>query len=374
MKVLHLIETAEPGGAETVFVELASRMRRGVESVGGVMEEGWASRALVARKIPVHVLPLRRSFDFGWVARLGRLIRQERVDLIHAHEFSMNCYATLAARIANVPVICTVHGKNYYPDRYYRRAAYRWVARRADAYVAVSEDLKRFLVRKIGIPSRRVITILNGVDMAGFGSPRQSRDQVRLRLDIPPSAFVVLTVAALFGVKGHKDLLKAAAGFVRHQHDAVFLLAGEGPLESDIRSLVEKLGLTGRVRLLGFRNDVPDLLAASDLFVLPSYSEGLPLSVIEAMAARVPVVATNVGGVGEAVVDGRTGLLIPPMVPEALVEAMLKLCRDGKLRSSLADAGFARVKQEFSIEGMVGAYDALYQRVLGAYVRRQETI
>jgi glycosyltransferase involved in cell wall biosynthesis len=360
IRVLHMMEGPDPGGAETILVELATHLGEGFESEGLVLVPGWIHSTLGERGIPTHTLPLERSFDLSWSVRLARLVRARGIDLIQSHEFTTNCYATLAARLARVPIACTVHGKVYYPGRYYRRAAYRWTARTADAFVAVSEDLARFLHRALGIPERRLRVILNGVDLSRFGAPATGREAaraaVRAELGLPADAFVALTVAALFEVKAHADLIDAAAVVLKARPGTVFLFVGEGPLEDALKVRAERLGVGKNIRFLGFRRDVPELLAASDAFVLPSLSEGLPVSVIEASAAGLPVVATDVGGTGEVVADGETGLLVPPRQPERLAAALGRLAADRAEARRLGEAGRERARTRFGLERMVADY------------------
>jgi glycosyltransferase involved in cell wall biosynthesis len=367
IRVLHMMEGPDPGGAETVLVEIAHHLGPGFESEGLVLVPGWIQSTLGDRGIPTHTLPLDRSFDISWPFRLARLIRARGINLIQSHEFTTNCYATLAARLARVPIVCTVHGKNYYPTRYYRRAAYRWVARNANAFVAVSADLARFLNRRLGIPEHRLRVILNGVDLTRFGAAQGGRDALRAALGIPADGFVALTVAALFEVKAHADLIDAAAIVLRAHPDVHFLFAGEGPLEPELRNRAERQGVAKRVRFLGFRRDVPELLAASDVYVLPSHSEGLPVSVIEASAAGLPVVATDVGGTGEVVEQDRTGLLVPPRDPERLAAAIGRIVADREAARRLGAAGRERVRTRFGLERMIDDYRRLYSELTAEY-------
>lgn len=365
-KILHLIETTEPGGAETVFAELASCRDDQFHSVGGVLASGWASQALGARGTSVHYFPLDRSFDIFWIGKLVSFIRREQIDLIHAHEFTMNCYASLAAQRAGVPIVCTVHGKNYYSDRLYRRAAYRWVARRAGAFVAVSADLKTFLMQRVGIAGEQISVVHNGIDTRRFKTSAEQRITSRRRLECDANAFVVLVVAALFAVKGHDELLRAMPSLIHRRPDTLLLLAGEGPMEPTLRSLARELGIEQHVRFLGFRSDVPDLLAAADAFVLPSHSEGLPICIIEAMAADVPVIATAVGGVPEIIRDEENGLLVPDRSPDRLACAILRVATEPDLAPQLCRLAQRTVSNEFSFTRMVDAYHGIYRGLLNS--------
>lgn len=365
INVLHMMEGNEPGGAETVLVEIATHLHDGYRSHGLVLEEGWTHSALKARGIPVDILPLERSFDFRWPGRLARLIQDRDIHLIQSHEFTTNCYATAAARMAGIPIVCTVHGKNYYPDRLYRRIATRWAAKNAGAFVSVSHDLSRFLTDRIGIPAARIHTIHNGADLARFATPEKRRAQTRKALGIPADRFVCITVAALFEVKAHKVLIDAAARLSAKAPHITFLLVGEGPLEAQLKTQAGQLNVDDTVRFAGFRRDIPDLLSAADLFVLPSYSEGLPVSVIEAAAAGLPVVASRVGGLSEIVEEDVTGNLVPAGDADALARAILGMAEAPSRARRMANAGQRAVRERFGMEQMIGAYTRLYTTLLG---------
>lgn len=359
-----MIETVEPGGAETVLVELAAGLREDFDGIGCVLKPGWTSQALIARGIDVEYLPLKRSFDIGWTMRLRKLITARGIHLIHAHEFTMNCYATAAAKMANIPIICTVHGKNYYPDRYYRRAAYRWVARNADAFVAVSDDLRRFLTGTIGVMPDRIRVIHNGVQVRMPVKVPTDQAQSRQALGLSGDVVVCTTVAALFEVKGYPDLIAAAKRVIANRPDVVFLVVGEGQLERELKQMVDRLQLRDRVRFLGFRNDVPELLLASDIFILPSYSEGMPLAVLEAMSSGLPVIGTMVGGMPQVVDDGNTGILVEAGKVDDLASTILALARDPERRTRLGQMGRQRVEALFSHRTMFANYKKLYHEVL----------
>lgn len=364
-KVLHLIETDEPGGAETVLVEIADRCRDEYDSIGLVLKEGWTSEQLRARGIPVIHHPLRHPFDVGWVARMVRLIRRYNVGVIHSHEFTTNVYATAAARVAGVPIICVTHGKNYYPDRLYRRIACRLVARLADRFIAVSDDLAGFISARIGIPASGIMTLPNGIDTDRF-TPSPREPGLRAVLGLEADDYVLIVVAALFEMKGHRDLLQAVGLLRDEMPDLRVLLVGDGSYRTSLEALVGELHIDDRVGFLGHRNDIPDLLRLSDLFVLPSYSEGMPISILEAMASGVPVVATNVGGVGEVITSGITGHLVAPGDPAALAGKIVECHRHPEAMAAMAENARASVVERFSMKTMMARYKALYRELLEA--------
>jgi sugar transferase (PEP-CTERM/EpsH1 system associated) len=364
INILHVVETSEPGGAETVLVEIATNLPARFRSLGCVFSQGWTSAALEKRNVPVFEVPLRRSFDLSWVHRLIQLIRQHKIHLIHSHEFTANCYSTLAARLAHIPIVCTVHGRNYYPQRYYRRLAYRWVARNADALVAVSKNVSQFLQENIGIRHDTITTIWNGIDLKPFTTKEADRREIRRVLNIKPEDFVVINVAALFDVKAQEVLLKAAAPILEQNRRTIFLIAGEGPREAYLKQLAMETGIANHVRFLGFRDDVPSLLRAADVFVLCSNFEGLPLSVIEAMATGLPVVATNVGGIAELVEHGTSAYLVPPKDPRTLARGILHVMSNSDKATRLGKEARRRARSMFSLHTMVNHYVELYSSLL----------
>jgi glycosyltransferase involved in cell wall biosynthesis len=274
----------------------------------------------------------------------------------------MNAYGAMLSRITGVPLVATVHGKGYYGERAHRRLAYRLVARRAFRMVAVSRDVGRYLTASLGVRGA-VETIYNGIDTARLVRP-EGRARLRAELGLGPHQPVVGAIGNLFPVKGHTYLVRAAARLAARFPDLTVLLSGRPLLEAELTAEARALGVERQVRFLGFRDDVPALLDAMDVFVLPSLSEGLSMSLLEAMAAGKPVVATDVGGNPELVVDGQTGLLVPARDPEALAVAIGRVLGDRALAARLGDSARRRVLGEFGVDRMVARYVGLYDTML----------
>lgn len=362
--VLHLCESSETGGAESVLISIAECLDRSkYASIVCLLSEGWVTQQLDKRGIENIVIPQPRSLDLGWLAKALGLLKRRRIDVMHSHEFATNAYAAILSRVSGTPFVATVHGKNHYADRWRRRAGYRYAARHG-TMVPVSEDLKKFLVEQLGIPANLLHVVHNGIDLERYRPERTGAD-VRLELGIRPDQPVVGTVGNLFAVKGQIYLLRALAKVVAAVPDVVLLLAGEGDQIEALQREVGGLGLQGHVRFLGFRSDVPRLLEAFDVFVLPSLSEGLPLSILEALAYEKPVVASNVGGVSEIIEDGVSGLLVPPMDRDALADKVVQVLKQPALSASLGKAGRRRVESDFSLEQMLWNYDRLYEGSCG---------
>ena len=366
MNVLHLIETSEAGGAETIVLSIAKSLRdRGHHSVIGLLETGWLEDELKNCGFVPIILELRSAYDFGCIRSLCKLIGDFRIDLVHSHEFMMNVYGTVAGLIKGIPVITTVHGKNYYWERTRRRVAYRVVSR-VSRMVAVSEDLKCFLERQVSISRDRIEKIYNGIDSKLYerNSLMDGLSFTKERLSIPRNSPVIGTVGMLVPVKDHKTILEAAKRVIRKWPDAIFLIVGDGASLELLKTKAHELGLENNVRFTGFRRDVPSLLHIMNVYVCSSLSEGHSLSILEAMAAGKPVIATDVGGNPEVVVDGETGFLIRPGDPEGLASRIAFLLGDQARAHELGAKGKMRVDQTFSLERTVDFYHQLYKCAL----------
>jgi glycosyltransferase involved in cell wall biosynthesis len=339
--------------------------RKRFRSVVCLFRPGWLKEQCESQGIETHVLQMRGMIDWQWIRAAALLVRQRGIALIHAHEFTGNTYGTLLAKLAGVPLIATVHGKNYYWEQIKRRLAYRLVCR-LGTMVAVSEDLRRFVIRQVGVPERRIEVIYNGIEVIPTIGPEEAR-QRRTELGVPEGERIVGAVGNLYPVKGHKYLLETVPRVLAALPRTTFLIVGRGELESSLKREVERQGFGHRVRVLGFRDDVRALLAVMDVFALPSLSEGLPIALLEAMASGRPVVATNVGGVPELLVDGETGFLVPPRDSEALASRLIWLLKDGEAAKRLGVNGRKRVLQHFSLQSMATDYQRLYEECLRAY-------
>jgi len=266
-------------------------------------------------------------------------------------------------QIMGVPVVATVHGKNYFAEQLKRRVAYRYVSR-VSRMVAVSEDLKQFIVRRAGVAEHRVNVVYNGVDVAGL-PPTAPLSALRADLGLDGYDHVIGAVGSLYPVKGHIHLIKALPGILRACPKTLLLLVGQGELEQALKAEVVKLNLDAHVRFLGFRSDVPALLSLFDVFVLPSLSEGLSMALLEAMAAGKSVVATKVGGNAELVLDGDTGFLVDAESPESISDRVVEILRDKVRAVRMGDRGRRRAHDKFSFRAMVDRYQSYYEQASG---------
>ena len=366
--VIHYTDSDGFGGAEQVVLQLLGGLDR-QRWQPMLLHHGGASSERLARRAGEIGVALRRV---PWVARLRQLprglfplvraIRAERPAVFHAHLPApmSGKYGLLAAALAGVPAtVATVHLYTDVRPGWRADLGQRVAQARVGRYIAVSEEVARRMRGRFRLTASRVTIIRNGIDLALFDRPADP--DLRRWLEGQPPRPVALTVARLDPQKGLDHLLAAAAAVP----GAVFVVAGEGPERPRLERLAQELGVADRVRFLGHRSDVADLLAACDVFVLPSLFEGLPLSVLEAMAAGKPVIATCVGGTDEAVIDGESGLLVPPADSSALAAAIRKVLGDPRVAGRLGQGGQARVRREFDARRMVAEVSALYDELLG---------
>ncbi|WHZ29214.1 MAG: hypothetical protein OJF51_004015 [Nitrospira sp.] len=361
--ILHLSTTSGPGGAERVISSLSSSLNtEGRRVMVALFRPGWLQTECERLEVETIIMPLSGPLHLGWFFNCLRLIRRERVALIHAHEFSAIVYGWIVSRLARIPFIGTIHGKNYFWEKARRRAAYRIIARTA-MLVAVSEDLKRFVVERVGIPADRIKVIYNGVTP---GPPVNDAEveRCRLELGIQGGDIVLGSVGSLYPVKGHTFLLEAMPTVLKRFPNTVLIIAGRGELEVPLKDQAKRLGIEQNIRLLGMRQDIPRLLALMDVFVLPSLSEGLSMALLEAMAAGKPVVATRVGGNPELVEEGKTGMLVTAEDAAELAASLMKMLEEPTTMHSLGRTGAVRVQQEFSTHRMSHQYADLYSASL----------
>ncbi len=378
--VLTLIDSIRLGGAEQLALELAlraepTRFRRTVCATRELyipMMQAYATRRLEELDAAgVDVVALERSsrYDLRPWTQLARLLRAERVDVIHAHGFGSNLWGTILGRLARVPVVLAHEHTWSFQGEPVRRALDREVIGRfADAILAVSEADARKMVDIVGIKPERIVFVPNGIPPmpAGDGAP------IRREAGVPLDAPVLVAVANLRPQKA-LDVMIRAFTLVRAEVPAArLLIAGAAnplPLES-LQAVADELGVGDAVAFLGTRTDIPDVLAAADIAVSSSDFEGSPLSVMEYMAAGLPVVATDVGGVPKLVRPGETGLLVPPRDPAALATAVLELLRDPALARELGRRGREVQSAHFSFEAMLARIEEIYDEQLALKRRR----
>lgn len=363
-RVLHLIDTTGPGGAETVFLQVAAGLvTRGWNSRMVVLGAGWVLDRVHELELPVDVVETRGHLDRRYLMALRSIVRRHRIQLIHAHLFSPAVYASAVGLMTGTPVIATFHGVSDITAAGIGGYLRYLLLGRATRLVCVSESLRNELLARQPVPEGRVSLIHNGVDMAVFGAANGSA--VRDELGVSDDELLVGALGNVRAAKDYGTFLRAAAELSGEERFR-FVIAGErtDPLYSELVALRDRLGLERVVRFLGFRNDVPELVAAFDILVVSSNSEGFSLAAIQAMAAGTPVVATRSGGPQGIITDGRDGLLVPIESPADLAAAVRLLAEDSALALRISTNAQEKVQQEFSLEAMLDGYEAVYQAVI----------
>jgi glycosyltransferase involved in cell wall biosynthesis len=366
INVLLLITELNVGGAERIVEQLATRLSRdryNVE-VACLYDPDAIGADIRAAGIPLINLNMRGKWDLRTPYRLFRLLRRENIQILHAHLFHANFLASVVGRLARTPcVIVTRHNVDI--GGAHRECINRCIKGLRDLVVVISQEVQVVESQRSRIALSKTVLIPNGVQVESFTKVSQNDvENLVQEWGINISMPIIGTLARFHKQKGYSYLLDAAVMLKENMPSVSFLLVGDGALKSLMEEKAHSLGLSDSVIFTGIRRDVPEILALLDVFVLPSLWEGLPIALLEAMAAGLPVVATRVGGVPEVVVDGVTGLLVPPRDPEAFSKAILKLLQDPDLRQKMGQAGRERVMEHFSAERMVQDTEALYQQLL----------
>jgi len=357
MRIVH-VETGRHlyGGAQQVLYLLRGLTRRGIDCVLVCPPDSAISGAAAASGLTTREIACRGDADLAFGVRLRRLLRGGGPDLVHAH--SRRAADTMSARAAgSVPAVLTRRVDTVEPPwlARFRTAGYRRV-------IAISEHVARRLEAS-GVERGRITVIRSAVDVDAF-PVTPDRDRWRREFDLSDTDVSVVMVAQFIGRKGHRYAIEALAGMVESCPGVRLLLFGQGPLQSSLRSDVARAGLGDHVRFAGFRPDLDSLLGNADVLLHPATDEGLGVAMLKAAAAGVPVVAFDVAGAKEAVVNNETGLLVPAGDVPALLRALMTLVENPELRRQLGERGRSRMRQEFTTEHMVDQHVRLYESLL----------
>jgi glycosyltransferase involved in cell wall biosynthesis len=390
VKVLQVISNLENGGAQEVVRTLVENLAaKNCLPVVCAFKDGPVRHDIEQLGIDVEVIDLPRRgvvalplfvIDMARIClALAELIRKYDIDIVQTHlSGSINFLTLILPYITNLrAVLWTFHSVNFLPSeskvsrfhwlvkpkRYVHRLMYRVSSQRVCGFIAVSNQVRESMIKKIGPVQDKITVICNGVDVARYQHP-VDRDRVRQQLGFNSEARLLITVGTLKREKGHRYLLEAATEIVRRHPDVYFLFVGDGKLRSELQTQTDAYGLSGKARFLGTRQDVDQLLAASDIFVLPSLWEGMSMALLEAMAAAKPIVATAVSGTRQVVIHDETGLLVPPGDTSALTQAVVTLLSEPARARAMGEAARRRVKTHFSMEKQAAEYLALYGHVM----------
>ncbi len=381
--VVHLVYRLDFGGLETVLAECvngmpAERYRHAIVCLTDYTE---FSKKITQPGVRIHALHKPPGAAPGTHVKLWKLLRAMRPTILHTYNLAAIEYAATAA-MAGVPIrIHAEHGRDLSDPQGKNRKhnlLRRLLIPFIDCFVPVSRDLKQWLTDAIGVPEAKNCLINNGVDTARF-QPRSKQPVPAAEAGAPlPAPFIVGTVGRIQDIKNHRGLVQA---FIRlreqlpAQCDRLRLqIIGDGPLMTALKAQVATAGLTEQVWLPGSRTDIACLMQEFSVFVLPSFAEGTPVTLLEAMATGLPVVASAVGGIPDAVVDGRTAILIEATDIEAITAALVRYCTEAGLTEAHGAAGRQHVEKQYSIAAMLSHYTALYDRLCQAKFQHQPTL
>lgn len=368
IKILYIHHTFRSQSYNSQLWEFAKRVDRSRYEIwisclreGGPYEERFRALGLA-----VHNFDMKSVFDPRIVPRVAAFLRSRKADIVHTGLLPADIYGRIAARISGVPfIVTTIHNIDDY--RREKRLFLQKMMDRATMLLnthvitcarAVEKEIARWPEAR-----RKLKTIYYGIDSERF-HPEYETGDLRCELGLEKGCTVVGTVARHFPQKGLETLLEAAARVAEVHPHVRFLMVGDGPLTGTLKRMARELGLHGRVRFAGFREDIPEVLAAMDIFVLPSLWEGLPNSIIEAMLSEKPVIATSVCGIPEEVDDGVTGFLVPPQDPRRLAGALIRLLEKPGMREAMGKRGRKKALTLFSADAMVRNYDDFYTHLL----------
>jgi len=365
--VMHLLYRLDFGGLETVLAECINRMptHRYRHVIVCLADYTKFSEKITKKGVELYALHKPPGLGLGAHWKLWKLARRLRPTILHTYNIAAVEYA-LTAAMAGVPIcvhaehgrdLSDLHGKNRKHN-----LLRRWMTPFIDCFIPVSEDLRQWLGEAVGVPADKNLVINNGVDTNHF----QPRHGVTPPVDglVKPKEFVVGTVGRIQNIKNHKGLVVAFMRLLEllpaHRNQLVLTIAGDGPLMAELQAQVAACGAADRIRLLGARSDIAEVMAGFDVFILPSFNEGTPITLLEAMASGLPVIASRVGGIPDVVQDQSSGILVEPTDHEAMAVALAAYFNNPQLAHAHGTVGRAVIEKNYSITAMITNYMALY--------------
>lgn len=368
IKILHVIDSLGVGGMERVVIDVANKLDPAFfEQIVCCLSRRGEAAPLLRKGVRCIDLGKGEKADRLMPLKIASVIRREQPDIVHSQSWSGVDTAVAKQLTPGVKLVQSEHGRNFpylHAESWKRRIARRGLYHLADAVFAISAEVREFYCRETGFPAQRMAVIPNGIDVRRIDEA--SADDVREELGIAEDDFVIGTVARLDTTKDTLTLARAFAKLHRTQQNPglKLLIVGDGGERARLETFVAEQNLNGEVIFTGVRHDVPRLLRAMNVFALSSLSEGMPLTVLEAMAARLPVVATNVGALRELVEEDSTGFLVRPKDEDAMADRLARFDQHQELARSFGNAARRKVEREFSLDRVLRQYADLYFSVL----------
>ena len=370
INVIHLVEELTIGGLEKILTSIVLNLdkKKYNVSVWCLREGGFFANKLVKEGIDFKILHISTSRNPLSIYKLYKLFKAHKVDIIHTHAYSAGTIGRMSAFLAGVPVIISQNHSVYdYYNGYYHFV--EWLLSLiTDRVICISDIVNRFANETQRINAKKLITIHNGIN-SEYTVSKKRTSCLRKELNISVDHSVICTIAHMEEHKGIKYLLESASLLLESRKDITFLLVGEGALKEELKIHCTGLKIEKNVIFTGERSDIPEILSLTDIFVLPSLREGLPLTILEAMACGKPVITTNVGGVPEVVKDGVSGILVPPEDPEAIHSAMNELLDDREKLKKMGHNGKRVFSESFDSKTMIGKIEDLYDSLMCEKIR-----
>lgn len=364
--ILHITGQLETGGAERQMCELVTRLDRKKYNpmVCCLGNDGPVGDSIREAGIRVDIVRKRRRYDVTVIPRLIEVIKREKIDIVHTWQFTAGSWGRVAARLAGLSAVIFSERRGGFYERDYERLVDRILAKITGTVICNTRIAAQIMIKQLGISRKKVTYVYNGIGLDEFdckSSSRQSRGELGLSPNIP----VVGIIANLrFHLKGHRYFLRAARLVVQRIPRTRFLIIGDGAIRDQIVGFARDLNLSENVLFLGQRDDVPQLLSAVDVSVLASLREGFPNAIVESMAAARPVVATDVGGIPELVIHGKTGFLVPPKDPDAMAKSIIKLLQNKRMAVEMGLQGRKRIDRYFTMDRMIERYEHIYRHLM----------
>ncbi|MCG3209575.1 MAG: putative glycosyltransferase EpsD [Anaerolineae bacterium] len=379
IRICYIIDNLSFRGGERTFAQLAlglDRRRYGVHVV--CSPGGHFVDLLTAAHIPVYPVNLRHKWNLAAVLPIARYLKQQRIDLVHTQGRG-DPFGRLAARLAGVPVIISTVAmitSRYWHAPLGRKLLYRAIDRLTNPlvkqWIVVNHESVTALVTEHHIPSQQIAVILNGIEVETYAPTAAARQTWRAAHGLGPAQLAVGAIGKLTWQKGFEHLLRAWPTVQRQVPQARLFIIGEGELESELKTLAAQLDIEPGCTFTGFEADISAALAGLDVVAMPSLVEGLPMVLLEAMAAGKPVVASKIAGSLEAVTDGHDGLLVEPAQPEPLAAALIRVLQTPHLAARLGQAAQQTARQRFTVERVVQENEALYRRLLSRHTKTRQ--
>lgn len=372
-KILYVIENIFFGGGERVFAQIINGLdKEKFEIYVASLPDGIFEEKI---KASAKLLPfkLRNRFSLLRIYRLAKIMKEKNIQIVHSQGGRADFFVRIAAKIAKVPAVIStiampVEGYNV---GLLRKVIYvtldRFSERLVDKFIVVSEALRKRLIRKHGIASERIVKIYNGVEIEKLNYDSANTSSVRKELNVEATALLIGTIGRLVWQKGLTYFMRAVKQIVdgkwQMAEQTKFLIVGEGRERKRLESMAHSLNLGDKIIFTGFRSDIKEILYSLDILVLSSVREGQPITLLEAMALGKPIVATNIEGINETVIDGETGILVPPKDSHALAEAIVCLLKDNKKAQKMAQAARKVVEERFNLKDKINQHKQLYETI-----------